>query len=251
MSARTGAGRPGRPGAPNDLQEFLEAVRLRGVRWAARSLSRRFLFSYRQAFLFRGPLLPLDATAEDAPPFEYRLATAGDLDRLAVFEPYVVRRRMRRWLESDGTWVFLALDGDRPVAFECTSTAPFPDPVLPPMTLAKDQVWMGEVYVVPEYRRRHVSRGLRQYRHRTLRGWGFVETLSKVDADNYVSLKHSLSILRLSSSVRRVSCLCLFGLRWWWTDEDARPLLEAHVLRQDRRRSRSGAGTTAGRQRVG
>jgi hypothetical protein len=224
--------------SPSFLREVLETLRVRGVRWAARALARR-LFSYRQAFLFRSPLQRSDAPPGDDP-FDYRLATSADLDRLGVFEPYVVRSRMRRWIESEGSWVFLALDGDRPVAFECNSTTPPPDPVLPPMALARDQAWMSEVYVVPEYRRRHVSLGLRLYRHRTMRTWGFVETLSKVDADNYVSLKHSLSILQPSSRVRRVSCLCVLGLRWWWTDEDARPLLERHVLRQERRRRPSG-----------
>jgi GNAT superfamily N-acetyltransferase len=227
------------------LREFFETTRLRGVRWAARTLRRRFLVSYRQAFLFRTPMVPEEASSPETPVsdalLEFRLASPEDLDRLGVFQPYVARSRMRRWLETENTWVFLALDGDRPVAFECHSTALPPDSVLPPIVLTKAQVWLIEMYVVPEYRRRHVSMGLRQYRRRLMRTWGFEEAFSKIDADNYASLKRMLSLLRESSRVRRVTCLCVFGLRWWWIEEDARPQLEEHLRRLER-----GGGERAG-----
>jgi hypothetical protein len=219
---------------PDSAREFLEGARLRGVRWAVRALVRRFLFSHRRAYLFWNQLTVLPEPVGDDS-FEHRLATRADLDRLSVFEPYVTRSRMRRWLESEGTWVFLALDGDRPVAFDCISTAVARDAMLPPIVLAKNQTWTNEIYVAPEYRRRRVSLGLRQYRNRFMRKLGFVETVSKVDEDNHVSLKRTYHVLAPQGRIRRVSCLCVLGLRRRWIEEDGRRLLEDHLARSEAR----------------
>jgi hypothetical protein len=228
--ARSGAGH--RTVMPDRVREFLEAARLRGVRWTARALVRQLLFSYRQAYLFWSPLE--ETPDAGGPSLDHRPATRDDLDRLSVFEPYVGRGLMRRWLESEGTWVFLALDGDRPVAFLSNSTRPPSDPILPPLVLSQDQLWTNEVYVVPEYRRRHVSLGLRQHRNRLMRSLGFREVVSKVYADNQVSLKRMLKLLHPSARVRRVTCLRVLGLRWRWVDEDGRRLLEEHLARAER-----------------
>jgi hypothetical protein len=215
---------------PSSVREFLEAMRLRGVRWAAWALFRRFVFSFRRAYLFWNPIPAVPASDHR---FEHRLAERGDLDRLTVFEPYVVRSRMRRWLESEGTWVFLALDGDRPVAFECNSVAAASDPILPSIALARHQAWTDEIYVVPEYRRRHVSLGLRQYRSQVMQELGFTEVVSKVDEENYASLRRTYSVLARSGRVRRITCLCVLGVRWRWIEENGRQLLEARLARCD------------------
>jgi hypothetical protein len=219
---------------PAPFREFLEGAQHRGLRWAARALWRRFVFSRRRAYLFWNPIV-VSAEPENVGPFEYRLATRSDLSRLSVFEAYVVRSRVQRWLESEGTWVFLALDGDRAVAFECNLAAPPPDAMLPPIALARNQTWTNEIYVLPEYRRRHVSLALRQHRNRVMRELGFSEVVSKVDEDNYVSLKRTLSLLGPSGRVRRVTCLCVLGLRWRWVDENGRDLLEDHLARCEAR----------------
>jgi hypothetical protein len=217
-------------------REFLEAARLRGAAWAARTLFRRFFFSHRRAYLLWIPLTVSDQPTADLG-FAHRLATRNDLDRLTVFEPYVPRSRMRRWLESESTWVFLALDGDRPVAFDCNSSAAPRDTILPPIVLAKHQAWTNELYVVPEYRRRHVSVGLRQYRNREMMGLGFTETVSKVDEDNYASLRRIYFILPPGARVQRIGCLCVLGARFHRVEEDGMRLLEDHLARASTRGS--------------
>lgn len=215
----------------NRLREFLETARLRGACWTARALCRRLVYSCRRAYFFETPIeVPAEPTGDD--PLEYRLATRDDLERLTVFQPYVVRSRLRAWLERDDTWVLLALDGGQPVAFYCYSAAPpARDAVLPPIRLAPNQVWIAEVYVRPEYRGRHVSLRIREHRNRLLRASGYEETVSKVDETNYPSLKRTAARLPPSARVQRVICLCVLGFRWRWVDEDARHLLEERVAR--------------------
>jgi hypothetical protein len=67
-----------------------------------------------------------------------------------------------------------------------------------------------------------------------VRAWGFGEIVSKVDADNYASLKRTSSLLGPGARVQRVTCLNVLGLRSRWVDKDARQTLEQHLARVER-----------------
>jgi GNAT superfamily N-acetyltransferase len=214
-----------RAGLADRVREFLDAARVRGAAWALRGLWSRYGVSCRRAYLFWHPVVvSADPPADEG--FTYRLATIDDLDRLAVFEPYVTRTRMRRWLTSADTWVLVAYDGDQPVAFECDTTSLPPDPILPVRVLASHQVWVTDIYIVPHYRGRGVSHRMRERRTRLAHARGFTELGSKVDEDNAVSLRRTSA---LPGRVQHVTLLSALGLRRRRVVEDARALLAEHL----------------------
>jgi hypothetical protein len=117
-----------------------------------------------------------------------RLVTLADLPVLDVFAPYRSIRRITDWLREEETWLFVAFDGERPVAYDCVSLAtPYRRPFSRVM-LADDEIWVRDVYTVPEYRRRHVFRMLRSHRNHVMRELGFRGTVSAVAEDNIASL---------------------------------------------------------------
>ena len=134
---------------------------------------------------------------------------------MAVFAPHRGHRELQHWLES-GDRVFLALDGAVPVAYHCISSDL---PVVPPLSrirLTERQVWFEEMYVLPEYRRRHVSTQLRRYRERCLREWGYEEIVSGVRERNIPALQliyaynHTYNPGQLRR-VERHTCLTVLG----------------------------------------
>jgi GNAT superfamily N-acetyltransferase len=222
------------PAALTELRIFVDAIRARGLRWAARALFRRYVFSLQRVFLCWDPLATPDEAGPPDPAITLRVAGPGDLETLRAFEPHVVRARFREWLERDDTWVVIAFDGDRPVGFRCSTTRLPRDPVLPPLALEPYQVWTPEIYVLPEYRRRHLSMRLRTHLDDILRRRGFSERVSKIDGDNYPQLKRKLTTLAPSARLHHVRCLCVLGLRWRWIDRDGGQALAREVSRLER-----------------
>ena len=213
---------------PTGLRElwiFVDAIRARGVRWATRALFRRFVFSRQEAFLCWDPLTPPAEAARPDPGITLRLAGPQDLEDLRAFEPYVVRARFRDWLERDDAWVVVAFDGERLVGFRCNTTRPPRDPSLPPVALEPHQVWTPEIYVSPDYRRRHVSLWLRTYADHLLHARGFSERVSRIDAENYPQLKRKLTTLTPATRLHHVRTVCALGLRWRRVDRDGRRAL--------------------------
>ena len=154
---------------------------------------------------------------------------------MAVFVPHRGRREFRHWLES-GNRLFLAFDGVVPVAYHCMSSDP---PVIPPLSrirLTERQVWFEEMYVLPEYRRRHVSTQLRRYRERCLRECGYEEIVSGVRERNISALQliyaynHTYNPGQLRR-VERHTCLTVLGWSRVRVEEDALPILAAHLRR--------------------
>jgi hypothetical protein len=213
------------------LREFLEGARLRGAWWAVRILWSRLGFSVRRVYLFHGPIEPPVAPASDDR-FHYRFATPADLDRLAVFQPYVLPSRLRQWVENRDTWVLVAFEGDEPAAFYSYSRVPpTRDAVLPPITLGSSQVWVIEVYVRPEYRGRRLSMRIQAHRDRLLHDSGYRETVSRIDDTNHVSLRRTAARLNPSTRIERVTRFRALGFTWHRIERDGRQLFLQQVAR--------------------
>jgi hypothetical protein len=96
------------------------------------------------------------------------------------------------------------------------------------------------MYVLPGYRRRHVSTQLRRYRERCLREWGYEEIVSGVRERNLPALQliiyaynHTYNPGQLRH-VERHKCLTALGWSRVWVEEDGLPILEAHLRRAAR-----------------
>jgi hypothetical protein len=112
-------------------------------------------------------------------------------------------------------------------------------PALPPLSrirLTERQIWFEEMYVLPGYRRRHVSTQLRRYRERCLREWGYEEIVSGVRERNIPALQliyaynHTYNPGQLRR-VERHTCLTVLGLSRVRVEGDALSVLEAHLRR--------------------
>jgi hypothetical protein len=191
-----------------------------------RAASENYLFAYRRLYLFYR-VLPSSLSPGLGDEFCCRVATLKDIDCLTAFEPYRHPEEFREWLQ-EGAWVFLALDGERPVAFHAVSPRAPRSRAFSSFELSAKQVWTVDIYTLPEYRRRHVATRLRGFRNLSLREWGFEEIVSHAREDNIPSLVYSSagSDVRL---VQRLTYLRLLWLRRTWLDEDARVILETHL----------------------
>jgi GNAT superfamily N-acetyltransferase len=213
-------------GALARLRYQARLARVKGWRRSAVALWTSYMFAWQRWYFF------WQATASPAPPTDdqitLRLATLDDLDRLGVFEPHRRRGEFQHWLEA-GAWIFLALDGDRPITFHCFTEAPPPVPPLSEIVLRADQLWFEEMYTLPEFRRRRVSSQLRPYRDRILRDRGYSEMVSAVREDNLPALRY---IYQYRATLRRIERRVYLRMLWFsrtWIDADARGALETRL----------------------
>jgi GNAT superfamily N-acetyltransferase len=117
-----------------------------------------------------------------------RLATQKDR---ASFGMLAYRRGLDElfaWLEEDDTWLFVAVAQGHAIAYDCVSWRLPSKPPFRDLALARDEVWVRDVYTAPEFRRLRVNRALRAYRNAALREIGVRGTLSAVSEDNVASL---------------------------------------------------------------
>lgn len=207
------------------LYQGLRYARSYGLRRTWGLVSWTYLFSHRHWYVFyKKPAAPLAIPADDE--FRYRLATPEDATRLVVFDAYCPRGQVRDWLGDEGTYMFIALEGDEPVAFNCVGRRPITPP-FSRMTLASNQLWVKDAYALPQFRQRHISARLLRYRNVVLRRLGFDEVIAAVLENNIGSLRLTYDAdVRL---VQRVSDLRVGGFGWTWIEEDARPGLEASL----------------------
>jgi hypothetical protein len=188
-----------------------------------------YLLTYRRFYILYRPIRPLVAPRDDE--FSYRRVTLADVDRLATFEPHRRSAEFCEWLER-GDWVFIALDGELPVAFHCVSCISPESPMFAGIRLAGDQVWTVDIYTKPEYRNRHVAGKLRELRDGFLFARGFRENLASVREDNVPSLVHGHGgRSRLILRVQRRTYIRVLWFSHVWIVDDALAELEAHLRR--------------------
>lgn len=230
---------------PARLIHLVDLVRTKGIRRIATELFKEYVFEYSRWYVFYRPLTSATTFLPDEK-FRYRLATVDDIERLAVFEPYRFRSEFCNWLEND-VWLFIALDGARPVAFDSISRFPPPQLPLSRIALAKDQVWTVDAYTCPEYRRRHVATRLREYRHSVLQKWGYRGNVSSVRNDNLPSLAYVRNYGGSHRLIQRVTYLRVLRFGRISVKEDARMALDGRLSRAGVLRRTPGAPTLLAR----
>ena len=119
----------------------------------------------------------------------FRTATASDLDRLDELERYGRGARHRVYVETDKDWLFVACHQNRVVATRRVSRL-VRDPLISRVIqLGPTQVWMADVFCLPEYRSRGIARHLQLFGDRVLASAGYTERFASIAADNTASLR--------------------------------------------------------------
>jgi GNAT superfamily N-acetyltransferase len=121
----------------------------------------------------------------------FRLATRSDLASLAEFDRYNRHGAMARAsVEEDDDWLFIACHGKRIVAMRLVGRYVPPHGIIHKvLTLSPSQVWEKEVFCLPEYRGRGISRRLSLFSDRYLASKGHRELFGVVAARNAPSLR--------------------------------------------------------------
>lgn len=206
-------------------RRLLHLARVRGARRTLRAVTQAYLFAFRRWYIFYRPVRPAAPQPVSAE-FEYRLATAADIESFAVFEPNRHRREFREWLD-DGALLFAAFKDGRPVAFQCFAYSVPTGPPLDRLTLGPGQIWTVDVQTVPEYRRHHVATDLRAYRDIVLADMGLREYVSSVQDDNLPALRYAYgNPKRLVDRVQLLTYFCLLGFRRISIEADSLARLE-------------------------
>jgi hypothetical protein len=208
------------------LRRKVRLARIRGFRRSLTTACESYLFAYRRLYLFYR-VLPLSRAPDPSDEFRYRIVTLEDAHYLAAFEHYRRLAEFREWFR-EGAWIFLAMDGERPVAFQCLSRQTPTSPPFSSIKLAPNQVWSVDAYTASEYRRRHVGAGLKAFRNRWLVERGFQENVVIVREDNIPSLVFTYDA-QAQRAVQRLTYLRLLWFSHTWWDEDARATLEGHL----------------------
>jgi hypothetical protein len=199
-----------------EIRRVVHLARIKGIRKTAGVAFESYVFSYRQYYLSYTPVAGVPSTAEEAA-FHCRLATMNDVERLTVFESYRRQSEFREWLSS-GSWVFIALDGELPVAFNVASTDDFVQPPFSRIPLRNHQIWGVDLYTLPSYRRRGAARAVADYKFRFLAEKGFKEYVTFTRADNKAAT--AMSTKRAGREFCRLTYLrILFFSRIWLESE--------------------------------
>jgi len=161
----------------------------------ARPLAYRFWYVLRKRTI--DPDGPLAST-----PLVCRPATAADVAHLGAFAARRPPEEIAAWLADPDTWLLLAFLGDRLVGYDCVmrklpSEYPFSQ-----LSLKRNEVWVRDVYTIPELRRQRIRRTLRAHRVRRLRELGYDTYVSAAAEDNLAPL-----IATYDSTVESVSGL--------------------------------------------
>lgn len=200
-------------------------IQIRGFRQTIAAIIESYGIAYRRWYVFYKPIA-LPATSKSDDGITFRIATIEDVDSLAVFEPYCRLSEFRHYLENN-VWVFLALDGNQPVAYNVVSRR---SPTRPPLSwikLENNQLFGMDIYTLPEHRKREAARRLMAHRNRLLREWGYDETISTVREKNLPSLR-----LLSKPTARVVQRLTYLRFLWFsrtWVEADARQALETRL----------------------
>lgn len=166
-------------------------VRRHGPMAAVRSAVNRYVYRSHRLVIIHGPL--------DGPPVEdhvgnivFRCATTSDLGRLAELERYGRGSNLRACVMEDGDWLFVACDGDRVVATRLYSRVLPPYSLVPRvLELEPTQVWMGDLFSLPEYRSQGIGRRLALFADRCMASRGYREMFASIAVNNMPSLRLS------------------------------------------------------------
>ena len=122
----------------------------------------------------------------------FRRASAADLDRLDSLDAHGRGSAQRAFVEQRHDLLFVACHADRIIATRRCSRE-IRDPLVARVVrLGAGQIWVADVFCLPEYRNQAVVRHLILFADRELASEHYSEALAAVDADNIPSLRTSL-----------------------------------------------------------
>lgn len=167
-------------------------LRSRGVRKTCSRFLEAYVFAMEEWAVLRNDLAgpPLEAVADGV---VFRPFAPGDDHFLCAFEPWHLASELRAQL-GDGCWLDFAFDGDRPVAYRVVSpTGPRRQPLGTMITLKPAQLWVVNLFCLPEYRARGIGRRLSVAMDRRLSTIGYREILMANRLDNVPTVRLSLT----------------------------------------------------------
>lgn len=166
-------------GAVTSLWRF---VRTRGIQRSFNRLVFGYVVGAQRWIVFYsrldGPPIPATHGEITFRPYEPRDAPA-----LAAFEPYIRRSRFLAWI-TQGCFVHLAFHGNRPVAYRIVSTRGPHGPLSRIVRPGPDEVWVVDLYCLPEYRGQAVPVWLVRCMDRHLAAAGYRARYSAALLDN-------------------------------------------------------------------
>jgi GNAT superfamily N-acetyltransferase len=181
------------------MRSIWRYVRTRGIRHSLRRIVFGYIAGAERWALFYNRL--------DGPPvaavhgeITFRPYEPRDAESLAVFEPYIRRSRFLAWVE-EGSFVYLALHGVRPVAYRIVSKHGPRGPLSSVVRLGPDEVWVVDLYCVPEYRGRGIGVWLPLNMDRQLAAAGYRGGYAATLLSNRASLR---AVLKQGDEFRAV-----------------------------------------------
>jgi GNAT superfamily N-acetyltransferase len=174
------------------LRHAWRYFRRQGAVGALRAMINRFVYRSDEWIVFRADLagLPADDHVGD---IVFRLATPSDLARLDELDRYQRGSSQRADVHQDHDWLFVAARGHRIVATRRYSAAvPAHGIMSRVLTLNSGQIWMADLFCLPEYRNQGVARLLAVFADRWLAACGYKEHFASVAVTNTASLRLSL-----------------------------------------------------------
>src|SRR5262245_26180978 len=169
-----------------------------GNRW--RDISQHGLMAAAHAFIdryvYRSQQYVVTYSAVGCPPavdhvddVVVRTAVPSDLDRLDELERYRSGTTQRAYVENDKDWLFVACHENRIVATRRVSRLVRDRVMSRVIRLQPSQVWMADVFCLPEYRSRGVARHLQLFGDRVLASQGYTERFASIAVNNTASLR--------------------------------------------------------------
>jgi GNAT superfamily N-acetyltransferase len=144
----------------------------------------------------------------------FRRARPADLERLDALDAHGRGSTQQAYVNDSQDLLFVACHDDRIVATRRCSLEIRDPLVARAVTLGEAQIWVADIFCLPEYRSQGVGRHLILFADRELASLRYSEVLAAVDAGNVASLRASLrSGSALSSYVTYVRFLFYERLR--------------------------------------
>jgi len=165
-------------------------VRTRGIRHSLERFVSGYVAGAERWVLFYndldGPSAPGAHGEITFRPYEPR-----DAESLAVFAPRMRPAQFLAWVD-DGSFVHLAFHGARPVGYRIVSTRGPHGPLSEVVRLRPDEVWVVDLYTVPEYRGRGIGGCLGTHMDRHVAAAGYRGMYSTNLMTNPAAIRTSL-----------------------------------------------------------
>lgn len=202
---------------PDIIGEALWYAKVEGWPFLLRKILRMclsFFFEFRTCSIFRRDNTKLMGI-EPRIDVEARLATPDDL---ALLEEIAGPRRLKLFKERfrAGRICFVAFHKGRLIAFQWCALELDPrlEPIPFDLSLRPHEAYIYDMFVLPEYRRKLVFEGVRDFRYKTFKEIGVQSRVWWVHVDNVASFTRLFRVPILEQEI--VYCLKVLWFRKTW-----------------------------------